>query len=117
MNSRWCSRQYYRPPKRFGLFQQNLPSGKLILAPQWAQLSFLAGGSVDVLAAPAFGGVATAWGSAVGKAPASITRDSLLSHLGGPQPQRHLRVRWVVFTTAQEIGQGLALEHVQWHQA
>jgi hypothetical protein len=38
-------RQYCKPPKRFSLFQQNLPSGHVIFSPQWAQRSRLAGGS------------------------------------------------------------------------
>ena len=41
----------------------------------------------------------------------------LLSHLGGPQPQRHSGIGRIVFSTAEEIGQGLALEQVQLHQA
>ena len=42
---------------------------------------------------------------------------SLLSHLRGPQPQWHLGIGWIVFPTAEEIGQGSALEQVQLHQA
>ncbi len=37
---------------------------------------------------------------------------ALLSHLGGPQPQRHLGIGWVLFPATEEIGQGLALEQV-----
>ena len=42
---------------------------------------------------------------------------SLLSHLGGPQPQGHLGIGRILFSTVKEIGQGFALEHVQLHQA
>ena len=42
---------------------------------------------------------------------------ALLSHLGGPQAQRHLGIGRIVFSTAEEIGQGLALEQAQLHQA
>ena len=41
----------------------------------------------------------------------------LLSHLGGPQSQRHLGAGRIVFSTAEKIGQGSALEQVQLHQA
>ena len=42
---------------------------------------------------------------------------ALLSHVGGPQPQRHLGMGRIVFSTAEEIGQGFALEQAQLHQA
>ncbi len=35
---------------------------------------------------------------------------SLLSHLGGPQTQRHLGIGRLLFSTAKEIGQGFALK-------
>jgi phosphate:Na+ symporter len=38
---------------------------------------------------------------------------ALLSHLGGPQPQRHLGIGWILFSTAKEIGQGFALKQAQ----
>jgi hypothetical protein len=46
-----------------------------------------------------------------------IGSGSLLSHLGGPQPQRHLGIGRIVFSTAEEIGQGFALEQAQLHEA
>jgi hypothetical protein len=42
---------------------------------------------------------------------------ALLSHLGGPQPQRHLGIGWILFSTAKEIGQGFALKQAQLRQA
>jgi hypothetical protein len=42
---------------------------------------------------------------------------ALLSHLGGPQPQKHRGVGRILFATAEEIGQGFALEQAQLHQA
>ena len=42
---------------------------------------------------------------------------SLLSHLRGPQSQRHLGIGRIVFSTAEKIGQESALEQVQLHQA
>jgi hypothetical protein len=47
----------------------------------------------------------------------SLTSGALLSHLGGPQPQRYLGVGRILFATVEEIGQGFALEQAQLDQA
>jgi putative transposase len=54
---------------------------------------------------------------AVYRRPRTTIPDPLLSHLGGPQPQRHLGIGWILFSTAKEIGQGFALKQAQLHQA
>jgi hypothetical protein len=43
LKAAWCVRQYCLPPNRRSLFQQNLPSGKVIFSPQVAQMSFRSG--------------------------------------------------------------------------
>lgn len=43
----------------------------------------------------------------------SIRAEPLLSHSGGSQQRRHLLIRWIMFPSAEKIGEGFALEQSQ----